>query len=395
MTLVRVSSVSRRAMAACAAVAVAAGVAGCGEAAAPVEPHGAAAFVIGARSNMPAPRLDGQALAVLDDVVENQSYVSIVVADGEPSVIGEKDLIVEGANDVARDQSRRKNRQEVENGILGAKADDEEVDLLTSLELAARTIRSKQTTPNTIVVVDSGLSTVAPLDFTQEGMLEADPGEVVRSLTDQGSLPDLNGIEVIWQGMGDTAAPQEPLSNGQRKNLKAIWSAILEAAGSLLTSEEHPLTKPGLEDLPPVTPVPLSNDPECAPGSIVLSGAAVAFLPDSAEFLDPSAARAVLAPIAKQLLAAAGVTVTLTGTTADVGDVPGRIELSQRRAEAVMRVLAELGVPESSMTAVGVGSEFSGFIPDHNPDGSLSPGAAAQNRKVIIAPSRPDVLICS
>lgn len=390
----RTLSVSRRLAAACAVAAVGAGVAGCSSAAAASDPRGAVSFVIGARSNMPAPRLDGEALKPLENAVEDQSYVSMVVADGKPSVIGEKDLLIEGANDVAREESKRKNRQEVEQGILSAKADDDEVNLLTALDLAARTIHSKRTKPSTIVVVDSGLSTLPPLDFTREGMLGADPQDVVESLEKQDALPDLAGIDVVWQGMGDTAAPQKPLSNGQRKNLQAIWDAVLAAAGGTVTVEEHPLTEPGAEGLPPVTPVPLPEGPTCAAGGVTLTGADIAFRPNSDVFLDEAAAREVLKPIAEQLKAADGVTVTLTGTTADVEDMPGQVKLSNERAAAVKGLLAELGVPTGSMTAKGVGSDFPGYVTDHTPDGTLDPAAAAQNRKVIVTPSRAGVLTC-
>jgi len=222
---------------------------------------------------MPAPRLDGDALTPLEDAVESQSYLSIVVADGGPSIIGEKNLIIEGGNGPARKQSKLANRQEVEDGILGAQADDEEVDLLTALDLASRTVRSENTSPSTIVVVESGLSTLPPLDFTQEGMLGADPQDVVASLEKQDALPDLEGIDVVWQGMGDIAPPQQPLSNGQRSNLQAIWEAVIAAAEGRLVIEEHPLTEAGQEGLPAVTPVPVPDGPDCTATSVTLSGA--------------------------------------------------------------------------------------------------------------------------
>ena len=377
------SSFARRLIAAGAGTALAVGVAGCSSD--PVgEPHGAVSFVIGARSNMPAPRLDGLALAPLRAAVEDQSYVSIVVADGVPEVTGEKELLIEGANDVARDQSRRENERGVEEGILTATADDEESDMLAALELAARTIRSRETSPRTIVVVDSGLSTVAPLDFTQPGMLDAEPQEVVSYLQQKEALPDLSGLAVVWQGLGDTAAPQEPLTIGQRRNLEAIWTAILAAAGDPDPEfEDAPLIDEGPEGLPDVTPVPIPQGPECTPGRIVLTSADVAFQPDSADFRDPSQARSVLQSVAEQLIAA-GATATLTGTTADVGDKPGQIELSRARAQTVADELVDLGVPSNVLSVDGVGSDFPGHVPDHAPDGSLDPAAAAENRKVIV-----------
>jgi outer membrane protein OmpA-like peptidoglycan-associated protein len=179
----------------------------------------------------------------------------------------------------------------------------------------------------------------------------------------------------------------------QRKNLGAIWEAVLAAAGSELGVEEHPLTEPGAEGLPEVTPVPLPK-PDCTPGSVTLTGADVAFRPDSDDFVDEAAAREALAPIAEQLVAAEGVTVTLTGTTVNIDGLSGQIGLSQDRAGAVLRLLARLGVPETSMTAEGVGSNFAGYVPDGSPDGPLEPAAAAQNRRVIVTPSRENVLTC-
>ena len=187
----RTPSVSGRLLAASVSLGLVVGLAGCGGDEATADPTGAAAFVVGARSNMPAPQLDGRAMGVLDRAVDNQTLAAIVVADGEPSVLGTMSLVVEGATSQARKASQNDNRQAVLDGIAAARADDEEADLLMGLELAARTLRSVETLPHEIAVIDSGLSTVAPLDFTQPGLLEADPQEVAEILSKQDALPDL------------------------------------------------------------------------------------------------------------------------------------------------------------------------------------------------------------
>ncbi len=379
----RTSSVSGRLLAATVSLGLAVGLAGCGGDEATADPTGAAAFVVGARSNMPAPQLDGRAVGVLDRAVDNQSLAAIVVADGEPSVLGTMSLVVEGATSQARKASQNDNRQAVLDGIAAARADDEEADLLMGLELAARTLRSVETLPHEIAVIDSGLSTVAPLDFTQPGLLEADPQEVAEILSKQDALPDLEGIEVTFQGLGDTAAPQESLSIAQRTNLIAIWRAVIQAAGGEVFLEERPLAEETVVGLPEVSVVPVPAGPACVGATIELTGADVAFEPDSAEFLDPAAVRDVLKPIADQL-GTAGLTATLTGTTARVGDLDGQVELSERRAQAVLEELVALGVPSESLTAVGVGSEFPGYVPDHDAAGNLLPGPAAENRTVVI-----------
>jgi outer membrane protein OmpA-like peptidoglycan-associated protein len=382
----RTPSVPGRLLAATASLGLAVGLAGCGGGEATADPTGAAAFVVGARSNMPAPQLDGRAMEVLEAAVENQSLAALVVADGEPSVLGTTSLVTEGATSQARAASRNDNRQAVLDGIASARADDPEADLLTGLDLAARSIRSVETLPHAIAVIDSGLSTVAPLDFTQPGLLAADPEEVAASLAEVGELPDLAGMEITFQGLGDTAAPQESLSIAQRANLVAIWRAVVEAAGGEMVLEERPLAEQVAADLPDVSVVPVPAGPACVGGAIELSGADVAFQPDSAEFVDGAAARAVLNPIADQL-EADGLTATLTGTTARVGDLEGQIDLSERRARAVLAELVALGVPEDSLTAVGLGSEFPGYVEDHDAAGNLLPGPAAANRKVVVDPA--------
>ncbi|MGY1703497.1 OmpA family protein [Geodermatophilus sp. SYSU D00697] len=363
--------------------------AGCGGDEAVGDPTGAVALVAGARSNMPPPQLDGPAAAVFDQALQDQSLVTMVVADGEPAVQFSGQMLITGNNGPAREESRERNRETLAAEIEALRAEDEEADLLTALEEAARSISAVETPPRTIVVVDSGLSTVAPLDFTQPGLLEADPEEVVDNLVALDALPDLGGVRVILQGIGDTAEPQQRLSIAQRNNLIAIWKAIIAAANGGVEPEveDTQLSRELLdEELPRVTLVPVPEGPVCVKGTIVLTGADVAFRPDSAEFVDEAEARTVLAPIAGQLVGN-GVTATLTGTTADVGDITGQKDLSRLRAEAVRDLLVDLDVPAGNLTPDGVGSEFPGYVQDHDAEGNLLPGPAAQNRKVIITPS--------
>jgi outer membrane protein OmpA-like peptidoglycan-associated protein len=381
----------RRGASALVAVALVLGLAACAPAEATPGPA-ATAFVIGGRSNMPAPVPDGKAHEALDDAVDREAEVSIIVPDGEPDVVDSARLLITGANPVARDKSRQENREMLANAILAARADDEEADLLTALDLARREVGSVDGTLE-IVVIDSGLSTVAPLDFTQAGMLDADPADVVAMLRPTELLPDLRGVLVTWQGLGDTFDPQQRLNPAQRKNLIAIWLAVLEAAGAEpVVIDEKPLTDGPEEDFPEVTPVPLPEPLVCETNVVVLQGGDVAFEPDSSKFRDEAAVQAVLEPIARQIVAG-GFTATVTGTTANVGPMEGRIELSLRRAQAVVDVLVGLGVPRGALTAEGLGSDFPGYAQDHGPEGELLPGPAAENRKVIITLTKGE-LVC-
>jgi outer membrane protein OmpA-like peptidoglycan-associated protein len=158
---------------------------------------------------------------------------------------------------------------------------------------------------------------------------------------------------------------------------------VVETAGGEVLLEERPLAEETVVGLPDVSVVPVPAGPACVGATIELTGADVAFQPDSAEFVDAAAARAVLEPIAEQLVETAA-TATLTGTTADVGPIEGQRALGLSRAQAVLDELVALGVPASALTAVGLGSEFTGHVTDHDAAGNLLPGPAAANRKVII-----------
>jgi outer membrane protein OmpA-like peptidoglycan-associated protein len=122
---------------------------------------------------------------------------------------------------------------------------------------------------------------------------------------------------------------------------------------------------------------------QCTAGTVVLTGGDVAFRPDSAVFVDPAAASQTVAPVAEQMVDGQ-LRASITGMTADVGDLTGQQLLSRQRAQAVADLLISLGVPADRMTVAGMGSQFPGYVEDHDADGHLLPAAAAANRKVVL-----------
>jgi outer membrane protein OmpA-like peptidoglycan-associated protein len=355
--------------------------AGCGD---KPEPTDALAVVVGAHSNMPGPTLAGKALTVRERALVSQAYVAIVVADGLPFISGHPGyLVTRNSNSEIQRRDRERNRRLMDAQLSDAKAQTPETDLLGALDVAARAISSAPG-HHTIVAVDSGLSTVAPLDFRTPGLFDSDPAELATSLKTARQLPDLSGVDVVFQGLGDTAVPQAEIGRPQRTSLIGIWTAIAKAAGaSDVKVEASPLTAKPQPGLPPVSPVVFDNGMSCAGSVVTLTGGDVAFIPDSADFKDRAAAAAVLGSIARQLTGGRA-TATLTGTTAAVGDKAGQVALSQQRAQAVAALLVSLGVPGDRLTEVGLGSTFPGFVPDHDASGNLIPAAAARNRKVTI-----------
>ncbi|MFE1596976.1 OmpA family protein [Nocardia sp. NPDC058705] len=268
------------------------------------------------------------------------------------------------------------------------RADAGEADVLGALTVAARAARTGAGTP-TILMADSGLQTVAPLDFSQRGVLGAEPGEISEFLRRAHALPDLSGVAVLLAGIGSTTSPQQPLTDAQAANLRAIYRAVLGAAGALCVAfldtvpDRTPTGSPF-----PVALVPVPATPTFAATPTVFDSETLRFLPDSEQFADSAAARAVLAPVVAALRADPRLRLQITGTTST--GIPGqgrdRIELSTARAESVRAVLISEGIAADRLTAHGVGTSFAEFEPDLTADGVLLPGPAARNRSVRLQP---------
>jgi outer membrane protein OmpA-like peptidoglycan-associated protein len=360
-------------------------VAGC-TAPVPSDPSGGVAIVLGARSNTPEPELLGVARQVALNAVDTRSPVSLVVADGEPFVVTADEPDADGKTAGAAGKPEMDDRDALEDAVTSAAARSQESDLLGALGVAAKELDGAPGRP-TLLVVDSGLSTTGALDFRKPGLLNADPADLAASVARSGDLPDLSGLHVVFQGLGETAPPQPSLGAVAREKLIDTWTAIAREAGALEVSIDRSSSdRSPDEDLPPVSVVGerTTGGISCEENSLVLDGGDVSFAADSARFRDPAAASDVLKPIAERIRDA-DATAVLTGTTADVGDVQGQKRLSLQRAQAVADLLARLGVPEQRMTVEGLGSDFPGYVRDHDGKGNLLPAPAAMNRKVVIS----------
>ena len=354
--------------------------AGCGTASSSGEP-GALAVIVGARSNMVAPSLINPVRAEIDTAAELGSPVTVIVPDGAPTASAPVDLATPNDNPLYKQDQIT----QLTTLIDSTRADTPEVDLLAALALASRSVRDA-TGPRTIIMIDSGLQTSGALRFQdQDGaLLNANPGEVVDLLRRTQQLPDLTGIRVVCTGLGDTAAPQQPLPQPARAVLVELWTAIVQAAGGTAEIKEAPLPSTRtLEGLPPVAVVPVAVRSVGPPPAVtVLRDSTVGFLPDQAVFRDRAAAQAILADYAREIVN--GKRAQLTGTTSSAGTREGRLALSRDRANAVRDLLISLGAPADRIEARGLGSDFPTYVPDRDPQGNLDPLTAAQNRQVII-----------
>jgi len=312
-------------------------------------------IAVSATANEPAPALGTRDVAVLRKAADaDDGAVTLVTLAGTSSMPltprRDNGQVEHGPR---RGELRDANLQAVEDTIAREGATDP-YDLLELLGAAARAGGS---TPGTLIVVSSGLSTAGGLDMRQL-LWGADPAGLAQQLEARGLLPSLPGWTVIFTGLGETFPPQQPLATPQRATLGAYWTAVCKATGAeaCTVNDEPRAAKPPRSTTPvPTVPVP-QIDSEVGPGDVTTTTlpADALFAFDSAT-PDPSALQA-LQPLASAARAR-HLRVAVTGyASPDGGTADYNRDLSQRRADAVRDLLVQLGVPANQFDAVkGVG----------------------------------------
>lgn len=352
----------------------------------PQPTNGPVALSIAARANTPKPVLPEQISGVLANAASAGKKITVIRADGRPQQAFSGSFSSNAANQQARVDDLRQFSIRLNTAISAVRARASEADPLTALSLAARFAGPG----GTVAMVDSGLQTSEPLDFRDEGMLDANPGEVTDLLQRRGLLPDLTDRRVILAGIGDTAAPQAPLDNLRHRHLVDIWRSIVQRSGGCALLLDTPLSGDAISGVPPVSTVSVQpitiNLSQACERTVLPDGGSLGFVPDQAEFRDPAAARDTLSQLAAGLVNAKAK-ATLVGTTSSAGEESGRLTLSAQRAEAVKTVLVESGVRPERISTEGVGTHSSSYVNDRAPDGTLLPGPAARNRSVIVTPN--------
>jgi outer membrane protein OmpA-like peptidoglycan-associated protein len=356
----------------------------------PVEAVPGIAVVVGNRANSPAAaippaeldtKLEPLILRSRESKVKDQAIVGVNVIrlDGQPAIACVIKLDVNTHNTPAEEKASADFRNRIHTEVNAVRAKVAEADVFRALSLAADSVGNG----GTIILVDSGLQTLPPLNFVGTNLVGAEPAQILERLTKLTPLPDLAGKTVVLAGIGYTAAPQKPLHEGQRQLLIRLWKALAENAGAKqVIVVTQPNTAESFPELPKVTPVSVPDPGTvrfiCGSQTVLRNDGAVGFEPDEAIFLHEESARQALKQLADFLAANPDAHVTLTGNVAHYGSGKGGLDL--RRATAVKNLLVEFGVTGSRIRAVG-----DGWGPYPTKDAGPDPAFDQQNRRVVVA----------
>jgi hypothetical protein len=157
-----------------------------------------------------------------------------------------------------------------------------ESNLLKALSIAADqlTITSG---PRKIFVLGNGIQTAGAIEMQTQGSFPKSPTTatlLAKRLKASGELPDLNGAEVYWYGLGQVDGENQALSESAATSLTSFWKQVIELAHGNLV-EVYGQVGAGSPH-PQAIPATSIEIPECKTRLYESDG--VEFKPDSASF---------------------------------------------------------------------------------------------------------------
>lgn len=371
---------------------------------------------------------DVELSGTISEVYSSFGNIGIVVVDGVPEPLYEKDH-TNFVGCYSADYLSESKEQYITNDAFWEKdyfypqikkltgelnvcqADDPEVNTLEALHTAVEMLNTIENSMGTsikkeIIVLDTGVCTEGAVNFQnseylellsyEEMLCENDAmkdkvDELILDLNRRAEIPNLEGISVTWYGIGEVSEPQEPLSRVRNQNLQYIWGELLTKAGASPSNKINADEKYGIfvtvsthESMTSgqyVTPIILDKD--C--GDVVekpeLPKAEVYFQANKDELLFPEKIDDTLEPYITAFQKNEGCRILLIGKTSSYNG--GSVELSQKRTERVKKAMIKNGISEESIITIGVGYNLE-FCKNDSPKGEFEEEIAKMNRSVII-----------
>lgn len=285
---------------------------------------------------------------------------SIVVADSAPRPVYKNWVFLEPEKletdtDLMQKSRRAKNAVSKVYECLFETAEPlgslkENVDLIAALGTAASTLSEAES--RRIFVFSNGLQTAGTPNMSKVFPTSTDDVDrILDKLEEAQALPNLDGITVSWDGLGQQTDGRQALEQQSLNILRYFWQQLISRSGGTPPKEfglasygtEAPANAPASGTIAPIAKICLFTLGETS---------GFAFKPDSSEFLDRGLAVAGAEQIAAQILSSGcgdeelSVTgFTASGSSKEEFEKNGPdLELSKERAEAFAALLRERGI---------------------------------------------------
>lgn len=358
------------------------------------------ALIIGSRANSALLGLE-KIESYIQKSFETYGYVSVIQLDGAPYQVGYIDaseLLDESK--VIQEQVIESYKNQTNETMKAMAAKTEEADVMAAIEVGRRALKSRETGNNTMLILDSGISTTGSVNFTKSFLESIDLDRMIEELKENNALPNLEGIHVIWGGLGDTVEPQTALSPKNRKVLKEVWERILKEAKAETVEfiEDLPSTEETSKEFPPVSVVerltPISEGVNYDLRRLTLILDTINFQIGSEELItDMETVQNALKPIVDYGVEHSEYKILLAGTT-DSGSGETKealIGLSERRCNVIKQIMVSLGMNENQIEIKGLGINHPFYSNDINEDGSLNEEIAKSNRTVMLLSKESEI----
>ena len=363
----------------------------------PTEPQNLA-LVLGNHQNFPKLSLTNQAIySAIYDACYSYGKVTATVSDGTPYIAADYNISKPDAkiDNAKRKQIAKKNTEQIILECSTACAKTPEIDTLTAISKAADSINSTSES-KTLLVFDSGLSTNGILNFASQNLFDASPELIVEQLREINAIPRVDGLNIIFTGLGQTCGKQKELPESYKAKLESIYTSILEEGGATVTIDREPLSnEENTADLPSCSVVPVVEDKldisAAVPDVVKFDDEKISFVADKAEFINENEAYKALLPISELLKTNPNLKVLIVGSTATAGTVEGCRSLSLKRAEKVKQALLDTGVSSSQIQTYGAGQDSTPLRVNDIINGQFVESEAKKNRAVYIINSDSDL----
>jgi hypothetical protein len=306
---------------------------------------------------------------------------SVVLADGRPRMLAKRSVqpLGESAYDIrdAVNGTFGIFRQANKCAAGGLKRPDDQVEtkegsnILKALSIAADQLTING--PKKIFILSNGIQTEGAIAMQDKGMFpksDASAKLLAQGLNAIGEIPDLQGAEVHWYGLGQVDGVNQELSEKSAKSLESFWRQVITYANGDL---KEVCAQCGAGDPHRLAiPVPTFEVKTCTLIKLYEDDG-VEFLPNSATFKNLAKAKATAKNMSTQFQSKGCDEMTVTGFAAagvdkvDYQKAKTKIDstnkkLTKKRAAAFASLVRAAGY-KGSISSAGAGtcgSEWTG-----------------------------------